>query len=196
MVQGYGSSMGNRAGRGDHRGVGVFLFFVALMLSVANAGGSLREFGQKGVKVPLQRGGQRDHLSASKVMAQLRGNKPPAGAAHRFSTAKSSPDPDPNEPEDMIPVVRGMPRGRKGALEPEHHSQVNTFGFLSDYYCTARIFDEPRRMRLSCTKNPPRVMNCFCSDKNENQIKIPCRCGPGMSTRSKHINIVDKFVGT
>ena len=112
---------------------------------------------------------------------------------HRF---KSYPLPDPNDP-DEVEGLRPPVRGRKEAYEDNTtHTQWNTMGFLSDYYCTAKIFDEPRRMRLSCTKNPKRIMNCFCEDKKENEVKIPCRCEPAVSSKSKHINLVNKFVGT
>lgn len=49
------------------------------------------------------------------------------------------------------------------------------FGFLSGYYCTGRVFDEPRRMRLKCTKSPPRKLNCKC-DANGNTPLIRCDC--------------------
>ena len=146
--------------------------------------------GDAGNKIPLQ--------SAESVMNKLNGghlrsNKNAMASAHRF---KSTPLKDPNDPDDGA-VFRGPPRGRTGAFEdPKTFRQWNTMGFLSDYYCTARVFDEPRRMRLSCTKNPKRIMNCFCADSKENEIKIPCRCEPGMTSKSKHINLIDKFVGT
>lgn len=136
--------------------------------------------------------------SATKVMGQLRGNGPLAtDSLHRFSLAKShksSPPLDPLDPEDQ-PPAHGPPRGRKDAFAPKEFNQFYTFGFLSDYYCTAKVFDEPRRMRMSCTKNPKRVMNCFCADEKENQLNVPCRCEPGMSSKTKHLNIVEKFVG-
>ena len=71
-----------------------------------------------------------------------------------------------------------------------------TFGFDSDYYCTGRIYDEPRRMRLSCSRNPPREMNCFCDKERRNTLTVPCRCEPAITSSKKKINLIDKFIGT
>ena len=119
---------------------------------------------------------------------------PPVPNGFRFARAKEErgshvaltpPEPTPTPP-----------RGREGAHAPISFDQMYTFGFNSDYYCSGRISDEPRRMRLSCTKNPPRTMNCMCDHENANTLLVPCRCEPALTSTKKKINLIDKFVGT
>ena len=86
------------------------------------------------------------------------------------------------------------PQGRESPHAPSEFSQLYTFGYDSDYYCSGRISDEPRKMRLSCTKNPQRKMNCQCDDQTGNSLLVKCRCGPAFTSSSKKINLEDKFV--
>ena len=77
-------------------------------------------------------------------------------------------------------------------------------GFPSQYYCSGRVFDEPRRyenvertrfihffkilnvsifihtysLRLKCTKNSRRLMNCECADPPANSRLVRCDCDP------------------
>ena len=73
-------------------------------------------------------------------------------------------------------------------------------GFPSEYFCSGRIFDEPRRyeftkkthfkytyityllyydsLRLKCTKNSRRLMNCECADPPANSRLVRCDCNP------------------
>jgi hypothetical protein len=86
-------------------------------------------------------------------------------------------------------------QGRESPHAPDTFNQRYTFGFNSDYYCSGRIMDEPRKMRLTCTKNPNRKMNCQCDDQQGNSLEVKCRCGPAFTATKKHINLVDAFVG-
>ena len=87
-------------------------------------------------------------------------------------------------------------KGRLPAFEPPVGFEDDShyaFGFFSDYYCIGRLYDEPRRMRLSCTKNPVRKMNCKCSEPRRNSRQVPCRCEPAMANGGvKKINLIDK----
>ena len=128
-------------------------------------------------------------LAAAAAVAAKEGPPLPGGfrfAASAAAAEKAAPPP-PSPP---------VPRGRTGAHAPATFTQMYTFGFNSDYYCSARISDEPRAMRLSCTKNPPRTMNCMCDHENANTLLVPCRCEPALTSTKKKINLVDKFVGT
>jgi hypothetical protein len=87
-----------------------------------------------------------------------------------------------------------LPQARESSHAPSDFSQVYTFGFDSDYYCSGRITDEPRKMRLSCTKNPQRKMNCQCADQSGNSLTTNCRCTPAFTSTKKVINLEDKFV--
>ena len=87
------------------------------------------------------------------------------------------------------------PQGRESPQAPDTFNQRYTFGFNSDYYCAGRIMDEPRKMRLTCTKNPNRKMNCQCNDQQGNSLEVKCRCGPAFTATKKHINLIDAFVG-
>ena len=98
--------------------------------------------------------------------------------------------------EETCSNIRRNRRRDTGAHAPATYTQMYTFGFNSDYYCSGRISDEPRKMRLSCTKNPPRTMNCMCDHENANTLLVPCRCEPALTSTKKKINLVDKFVGT
>ena len=102
----------------------------------------------------------------------------------RFSTS-SKPKPEPG---------LDLPQARSPTHAPSNFNQLYIFGFDSDYYCSGRISDEPRKMRLSCTKNPQRLMNCQCDDQTGNSLTVGCRCTPTFSSTSKKLNLEDKFV--
>jgi len=53
-------------------------------------------------------------------------------------------------------------------------------GFPSQYFCSGRIFDEPRSLRLKCTKNSRRLMNCQCTDPPANS-RLVCNFGRNIS---------------
>eukprot|EP00940_MAST-03C_sp_MAST-3C-sp2_P000840 g840.t1 len=52
------------------------------------------------------------------------------------------------------------------------------FGFPNEYNCFGRIFDEPRSLRLQCTKNPRRQLNCKCDEASVNSRAVRCDCKP------------------
>ena len=105
-------------------------------------------------------------------------------------TLRSSTTKKPGAPEaGEVP-----PQGRESAHAPKSFNELYTFGFNSDYYCDGRISDSPRKMRLTCTKNPQRKMNCQCDDQSGNSLQVKCRCGPSFTANKKHINLIDKFV--
>ena len=90
-------------------------------------------------------------------------------------------------------------QGRESPHAPNSFDQFYAFGFNSDYNCKGRISDEPKKMRLTCTKNPNRKMNCKCDDQalegNGFSLEVKCRCGPAFTKNKKHINLIDDFVG-
>ena len=61
-------------------------------------------------------------------------------------------------------------------MRPVSTSFRGLFGFPSNYNCFARIFDEPRRLRLQCTKNPNRLLNCKCH-RRPKSLQLTCSCG-------------------
>lgn len=155
-----------------------------------------------GVRAPLrnERGGvaRAEGLGSADAKAfetadvSQKGPPPPPPSRFRFIAEGAAGPATPTlPPPEPLP-----PRGRMSAHAPETFTQMYTFGFNSDYYCSGRISDEPRSMRLSCTKNPPRTMNCMCDHENANTLLVPCRCEPAISSTKKRINLVDKFVGT
>jgi hypothetical protein len=73
-------------------------------------------------------------------------------------------------------------------------ASVVGFGFPSNYVCSGRVFDEPRRMRLKCTKNIARQMNCHC-DGDSNTRLVQCSCDPTIGNRIGQTPLVNKFVG-
>lgn len=77
-----------------------------------------------------------------------------------------------------------------GAATPE---QVYNYGlgFLSQYYCTGRVFDEPRRVRLSCSRNPPRKMNCNCAGSPDSQ-QVLCQCTPPQDADANQVPLLNK----
>ena len=55
-------------------------------------------------------------------------------------------------------------------------------GFLDDYRCTGRIYDEPRRWRMKCAHNPRRLMPCRCKSKSASSPLVTCDCGTPISS--------------
>ena len=54
--------------------------------------------------------------------------------------------------------------------------QIYQMGFLDDYRCTGRVFDEPRRWRMKCDHNPRRLMQCRCSSAAQASPLVHCEC--------------------
>lgn len=55
-------------------------------------------------------------------------------------------------------------------------------GFLDDYRCTGRIYDEPRRWRMKCAHNPRRLMPCRCKSQSASSPLVTCDCGEPISS--------------
>ena len=139
----------------------------------------------------------RHHMEAKlelAVAAAMRAQTPPHGYEQIWKQMQRD-----GRAKVQAPGARYSPtlKGRHPAYAPPTGFDVDShyaFGFLSDYYCAGRIYDEPRRMRLSCTKNPVRKMNCKCKEPNRNSRQVPCRCEPAMGNGGvKKINLIDKF---
>lgn len=106
------------------------------------------------------------------------------------------------EREYLVVQARAGLRGAKPAaltpanllkkLGPGRNDPVGvTYGIPSDYYCTGRVFDEPRRVRLRCRKDPPRVLNCKCQKLNHNSRQVPCFCGGPVTNEKGPIYLVE-----
>ena len=67
------------------------------------------------------------------------------------------------------------------------------FGFPSNYNCFARIFDEPRRMRLQCTKNSDRLLNCKCH-RRPTSLQLTCSCGKLRANEYVPVELQKKYV--
>ena len=67
------------------------------------------------------------------------------------------------------------------------------FGFPSNYNCFARIFDEPRRMRLQCTKNSDRLLNCKCHRRPGSE-QLTCSCRKLHKNGSVPVELESKYV--
>eukprot|EP00753_Platysulcus_tardus_P012131 PLAT334.1.p1 GENE.PLAT334.1~~PLAT334.1.p1 ORF type:complete len:135 (-),score=26.58 PLAT334.1:68-448(-) len=59
---------------------------------------------------------------------------------------------------------------------PKKEPAPYSFGLPSFYRCYGRVFDEPRRMRMTCEKQPRRRMNCGCDERVYNSQMIRCSC--------------------
>jgi hypothetical protein len=63
-----------------------------------------------------------------------------------------------------------------GAVAEAQPKRIYHMGFLDDYRCTGRVFDEPRRWRMKCEHNPRRLMQCRCSSAAEASPLMHCEC--------------------
>lgn len=89
--------------------------------------------------------------------------------------------------------MRAAAEHGSGALQGASEIPFSTtgFGFLSDYYCTGRVYDEPRRVRLKCTKNPPRKFNCACDGRANSQM-VSCSCDGPVAKGKAPVPLRDK----
>ena len=74
---------------------------------------------------------------------------------------------------------------RAPAQELGLQQRLYHMGFLDDYRCTGRVYDEPRRFRLKCAHNPKRIMPCRCKSASSSSPLIHCDCGHSVSNAIK-----------
>lgn len=89
--------------------------------------------------------------------------------------------------------MRSAAERGSGALQGDSNMPFSTagFGLLSNYYCTGRVYDEPRRVRLKCTKNPPRKYNCACDGRANSQM-VSCSCKGPFANGMAEVPLRDK----
>lgn len=75
---------------------------------------------------------------------------------------------DDGEVEADASLLEGVP--------PQPVEQLYQLGFMDDYRCTGRVYDEPRRWRLKCSHNPRRAMGCRCQPKGGSSRLVHCDC--------------------
>eukprot|EP00750_Incisomonas_marina_P017340 INCI20251.1.p1 GENE.INCI20251.1~~INCI20251.1.p1 ORF type:complete len:157 (-),score=18.98 INCI20251.1:1141-1611(-) len=88
-----------------------------------------------------------------------------------------------------------------GALSTELH-QTNAssaklfqgmFGLPPDYNCFARVFDQPRKIRLQCTKQQRRQMNCECTPFAVVSRQLTCDCSAPEANGHAEAEILRQF---
>ena len=72
-------------------------------------------------------------------------------------------------------IHRLIRRAKQANLNPARVEIQGYFGLPAGYSCYGRVFDEPRRIRLQCTKNPDRMLNCACHRSRISTL-ITCSC--------------------
>lgn len=179
------------------RGLVVCLICCALSSGLSTSvRGPLRDSSLREIKAGPDTRQLLETVSGSGLRFAAAGEGSNLALEHTASASSSMETSSLQHPPTPPPPSPPPPRGRTGAHAPATFTQMYTFGFNSDYFCSGRISDEPRKLRLSCTKNPPRTMNCMCDKENSNTLLVPCRCEPALTSSRKKINLIDKFVST
>lgn len=79
-------------------------------------------------------------------------------------------------------VVQQFQQQRLSEAGASEEQRMYHMGFLDDYRCTGRIYDEPRRWRMKCAHNPRRLMPCRCKSKSASSPLVTCDCGTPISS--------------
>lgn len=108
---------------------------------------------------------------------------------------------DVDDAEGLALNERDRTRTRERTIQQQLDKEVDVaFGFPSQYNCFGRIFDEPRSMRLKCTKQSRRQLNCRCDEAAANSRAVRCECDPligdaeSYEEEPPHMELVRKFV--
>ena len=90
-------------------------------------------------------------------------------------------------------TCKHLRRGNQQTVRPAPMIFRGIFGFPSNYNCFARMFDEPRRMRLQCTKNSDRLLNCKCHRRPGSE-QLTCSCRKLHKNGSVPVELESKYV--